>query len=157
MEVKELKKLVETLEKKYKLPSFTELDQNFEIFKIDRESDTLLRSIRKQMMEKIVNSVGFVEMLLNPVNAPRMYFAYMKTITVDDKKTLEEIYKKFSELIISSLQAEVEYNEKTEADLVKEINKVWKENAKGFSRILENIRKPNNSVNLTKKERSYFG
>ena len=155
MEVKELKKKFEELEKKYKLPSFAELDENFEIFKIDRESDALLRAVRKQMMEKIVNSVGFVEMLLNPVNVPRMYFAYMKTMVMEDKNVLEKIYSAFSELIVSSLQAEVDYNEKNEAELIKKINQIWKANKNGFVKILENVKKPNGV--LSKKERSYFG
>src|SRR3989344_9240740 len=108
MEVKELKKKFEELEKKYKLPSFAELDDNFEIHKIDRESDALLRAVRKQMMEKIVNSVGFVEMLLSGVNAPRMYFSYIKVMSQEDRKGLENIYKEFSEFIIFSLELEVE-------------------------------------------------
>lgn len=155
MEVKELEKIINELEKKYKIPSFKELDENFEIFKVDRENDTLLRSVRKQMMEKIVNSVGFVEMLLNPTNAPRMYFAYMKTMTAEDRKTLENIYKSFSDLIISSLQAEIEYSEKTEVEMIKLVNKIWKENKQGFMKILTNIKKPNGVS--AKKERSYFG
>lgn len=158
MEVKELKKQFESMEKKFKLPSFRELDDNFEIFKVDRESDNLLRAVRKQMMEKIVNSLSFVEMLLNQVNAPRMYFTYMKTMSANDRKILEEIYKNFAELIVSSLQAEVIYHEKDEADLIREINKVWKENAANFSKILANIQKPNgDNTNSQKKERNYFG
>src|SRR3989344_7507027 len=98
MEFKELKKNYEVLANKFKLPPFAEVDDNFEIHKIDRESDALLRAVRKQMMEKIVNSVGFVEMLLSGANAPRMYFSYMKAMSQEDRKGLENIYKEFSEL-----------------------------------------------------------
>jgi hypothetical protein len=159
MEVKELKKMYEELGKKFKLPSFKELDENFEIFKIDRESDALLRAVRKQMMEKIVNSVGFVEMLLNPANAPRMYFSYLRAMSAEDKKTLEGIYSAFSDLVILSLQAEIEYDEKTEVELIKKINQVWKDNSPGFLKILKNIVKPNenNNTGLSKKEKNYFG
>ena len=155
MEFKELKKNYEVLAKKFKLPPFAEVDDNFEIHKIDRESDALLRAVRKQMMEKIVNSVGFVEMLLSGANAPRMYFGYLKTISQADRNALEKIYKNFSELIISSLELEIEYGEKEEAELIKKIVEVWGGVKEDFKKILCNIRKPNESV--VRKERSYFG
>lgn len=155
MEFDELKKSYNSLTKKYKLPSFEEIDNDFEIHKIDKESETLLRSIRKQMMEKIVNSVGFVEMLLSGMNAPRMYFSYMKVMSQEDRKGLENIYKEFSELIIFSLELEVEYNEQSEAELIKKIMETWQDARGDFKKVLQNILKPNNSQ--IKKERSYFG
>ena len=72
MELKDLKKEYSDLAEKYKLPSFKELNENFEIEKIDKDTEILLRDVRKVMMEKIVNSLGFLEMFLNPMNAPRM-------------------------------------------------------------------------------------
>src|SRR3989344_3720844 len=121
MELKDLKVNYGKVEAKYKLPSFKELNENFEIDKIDRESDTLLRVIRKVMMEKIVNSLGFLEMLLNPMNIPRMYLPFMKAMNFDDKKIIEKIYSEFSDLSMSSLESEVDYQEKMEAELIKKI------------------------------------
>ena len=155
MEFYDLRKSYDVLVKKYKLPSFVEVDADFEIHKIDRESETLLRSVRKQMMEKIVNSVGFVEMLLSGMNAPRMYFTYIKTMPSEDRKAMEDIYREFSSLIISSLELEVDYSEANEAELVKKIMKTWEGARKGFKKVLHNIQKPSSSEK--KKERSYFG
>ena len=89
MDLKELKKHYEILSKKYKLPSFKELNEDFDIEKIDKESDILLKVVRKVMMEKIVNSLGFIEMLLNPMNSPRMYHAYLNSMSVEDKKAID--------------------------------------------------------------------
>lgn len=155
MDLKDLKKGYGKYVVKYKLPSFAELDGVFEIHKIDRESDTLLRDVRKHAMEKVVNSLGFVEMLLSGMNAPRMYYTYLKMMSVEDRKNLEKIYSKFAELIISSLELEVRYEEKVEANLIKEIFKVWSGVQSDFSLVLKNVRKP--AVNNAKKERSYFG
>jgi len=155
MELKELKKNYGVLAKKYKLPSFAELDGAFEIYKIDRESDTLLRDVRKHTMEKVVNSLGFVEMLLSGMNAPRMYYSYLKTMSPEDRKKLENVYSQFAELIVFSLELEVKYDEKSEAELIKKIFKVWDSVRGDFSFVLKNIRKP--AANSVKKERSYFG
>ncbi|MBU0466253.1 MAG: hypothetical protein KJ718_01990 [Nanoarchaeota archaeon] len=155
MELNELKKEYAKLAKTYGLPSFNETDKCFEISKIDKESDTLLRAIRKVMMEKIVNSLGFVEMLLNPMNAPRMYLAYIKSIGFEDKKAIEKIYGTFADLSVVSLEREVDYGEKEEAELIKKIIKTWNELKPEFRKILKNMKKPNND--LKKRERSYFG
>ena len=60
MELDKLKKEYSILKEKYKLPSFKEMDENFEIHKIERESNVLLKNVRKIMMEKIVSSLGFI-------------------------------------------------------------------------------------------------
>ena len=56
MELNDLRNDYSKLEVKHILPSFKELNESFEIDKIDKESDALLRVVRKVMMEKIVNS-----------------------------------------------------------------------------------------------------
>src|SRR3989344_7789009 len=155
MELKDLKVNYGKVEAKYKLPSFKELNENFEIDKIDRESDTLLRVIRKVMMEKIVNSLGFLEMLLNPMNIPRMYLPFIKAMNSDDKQIMEKIYAGFSELSLGSLQSEVDYSEKGEAELIKKVFKKWQELKPEFRKIFEKIKNPGNGD--IRKERTYFG
>ena len=155
MELKELKEHYSKLEGKYKVPSFKELNDSFEIDKIDKESDALLRVIRKVMMEKIVNSLGFLEMLLNPMQIPRMYMPYVKVINLDDKNMIEKIYNEFSELSMNSLECEISYSEKSEAELIKKIFKKWNEQRPSFQKIFSKIRNPGNGD--LKRERSYFG
>jgi len=72
MDLEQLKKDYSAYEKKYKLPSFKELNESFEIEKIERQSDILLRIVRVIMMEKVIATQRFVESLLNPANAPRI-------------------------------------------------------------------------------------
>ncbi len=155
MEVFDLKKKYEVMVKKHKLPSFEEVNANFEIEKIDRDSDTLLRAVRKMMMEKIVNSLGFVEMLLTAMNAPRMYHSYIKNISMEDRKRLEKMYDVLTDLSMASLEREVDYDEKKEAMLIIQIFKMWNSIKPDFRIVMEGIRKPSN--NSAKKERSYFG
>ncbi|MDO8460781.1 MAG: hypothetical protein Q7S74_06755 [Nanoarchaeota archaeon] len=155
MELQELKKNYDVLAKKYKLPSFSELNEDFEIEKIERESDSLLRIIRKMMMEKIVNSLGFVEMLLTTMNAPRMYLTFIKSMTSEDKKRLENMYDLLTGLSMESLGREIEYSEKKEAELIVKTSKTWNSIKPDFKMIIEEINHPKNYQ--VKKERSYFG
>ena len=155
MELKDFKKSYSVLSKKYRLPSFEKLNENFEIDKIDKDTDYILRLIRKVMMEKIVNSLSFLELLLNPVNAPRMYLSYVRAISQDDRKNIEEIYNSLGNVSVLSLDLEIDYSEKAEAQMINEISKSWEEQKPRFRKILSNMKKPNNSS--AKKEKSYFG
>ena len=154
MELDFLKKEYDKILKKFNLPSFKDLNRDFEIDKLEKETDSLLRSIRKLMMEKIVNSMSFLEMLINPINAPRMYMPYIKTMEIDDKKKIDRLYKEMADLSLISLDLEVESVEKDEAELIKIVYKKWQELKPLFKDILKNIKEPKEFV---KKERSYFG
>lgn len=155
MELKNLKNDYNISTKKYNLPSFQELNENFEIDKIDKQTDCLIRLIRKVMMEKIVNSLGFLEFLMNPMNAPRIYLGYARTMAQEDKKEVEKIYTVLGELSIASLNLEIDYSEKEEAELIKKIYETWNSIKPGFRKILKNMKLPTN--NIIKKEKSYFG
>lgn len=154
MDLKELKKQYGDLAKKHNLPSFTELNENFEIEKIRKGEETLLRTIRKTMMEKIVNSMNFLEFLLNPINAPRAYLLYIKSMTSDDKKSIDKMYGQLSEIMLGALKLEIEYSENGEAKMIKEVDKIWNSIKPGFKKLIEDIQKPAASAT---KERSYFG
>jgi hypothetical protein len=154
MELDELKKEYEPLGKKYGLPVFSELNNVFEIEKIERESEHLLKIVRKVMMEKIVQSLQFLEMLLNPMNAPRMYIPFVKSVTESDKKVLNDIYGKFAKLSIASLRLELDQGEEKEAELIKECFEVWKDTSGDFAGIIDKIGNP---VEFQKKDKGYFG
>ncbi len=143
------------LAKQYSLPSFTSLNEDFEIEKISQESITLLRAVRKVMIEKVFNILSFLEMLLNPVNAPRTYLSYIKSMTNEDRKNVEDLYGSFGALTLRALSLEADYSEKQEAAMIKDIQKVWSDAKKDLSKLLEQIATP--IASSAKKERSYYG
>ena len=155
MELKDLKREYEKLESKHKLPNFEELNRDFEIDKLDKQSDKTLRAIRKIIMEKIDNSMRFLEMLINPMNTPRMYLSYINSMTHDDRKVIDNIYSSLADLSIISLELEIDTTEENEASLIKRVFNKWQELKGGFKQIITNIKMPKNSV--SKKERNYFG
>lgn len=155
MELKQLKSDYEKFVKKYKLPNFEKLNKNFEIEKISYESDCLLRAVRKAMLDKVFNLLSFLEMLLNPVNLPRMYLPYVKQISSNDKRLIEKIYGELSELSMKALVLEVEYEEKKEAELVNSLYNKWSELKPDLRELMGSIGKPVD--NFVKKEKTYFG
>ncbi|MCX8158831.1 MAG: hypothetical protein N3D20_00860 [Candidatus Pacearchaeota archaeon] len=153
--LKDLEKEYNLLAKKYGLEDFNTLNNDFEIEKIDSESKCLLRLIRKVMMEKVVNLLSFIEILLNPVGAPRMYMVYLKSMTLNDKKEIEKIYGMLSELVLSALEIEMEYEEKREAEVIKLICEKWDIIKPSYKKIINDIKMP--KLSNGERGKSYFG
>lgn len=155
MKINELKNFYAEYQKKYNLPSFKELNNNFEIEKIERESEILLRIVRVVIMEKVIATERFIESILLPGNAPRSLYAYTSTMNEEDKKTLDKIHNSFSQLTLQALELDVEYNEKKEAEIIKKIFTTWSVAKQGLYPILEKMTKPIKQD--SKKEKTYFG
>lgn len=143
------------LAKQYALPKFEALDSDFELEKINQESAAVLRVVRKTMMEKILNTLSFLEMLLNPVNVPRMYLHFIKAMSTEDKKIMDHLYSTFGKLSLAALPLEVEYSEKEEAVMIKDIYGIWEECKPELKGLMKRVATPGNE--FMKKERSYYG
>lgn len=151
----DLKKAYSENAEKYKLPSFKELNEEFEIEKIDKDSEILLKVIRKVMIDKIINSLNFLEILMNPVNTPRIYLTGLSNFTVENKKMLDKLYTDFGALSLKSIKLDITYDNDNEAILIKEIFDVWQSSRAPFLKIVEALANP--IQNGEKKEKNYFG
>ncbi|MCH7568884.1 MAG: hypothetical protein IIA87_05695 [Nanoarchaeota archaeon] len=156
MKLKELKEGYAKLSKKYNLPDFKKLNEAFEIDRIERDTDNVLREIRKTMMDKIIGYIRFVEMLINPAQAPPIFMIFVKEISVRDRGVFENVYKNLIELELSSLKLEIDYSEVGEAETIKNIFQTW-DNLKPDLRSVLDIMKKNLNSSPSKKEKGYFG
>ena len=155
MDLETLKKEYAVLAKKYKLPVFEKLNQDFEIDRITIQSDCLVRAVRKVMMEKVVGWLRFFEMVMNPASAPRIFHQYIKNMSVDEKNLIEIIYNSLGEINMKALGLEVEYSEKEEAAMIKFIVERNDELKPKLKKVIKGVIEPNESG--VKKERNYFG
>lgn len=156
MELKDLKSEYEKIAKKYKLPAFGELNEAFEIDKIDRETDCLLREVRKVMMDKIVRYIHFIEMMINPTQAPPMFLIFVKDVTEKERAIIEKVYKNFVELELVNLRLEIDYSEAEEAKAIKDILDVWNRTKPDALSVI-GIMDKNWKGTSVKKDKSYFG
>jgi len=135
-----LKNQYEPLKKKYSLPEFSKLNQEFEVEKIqENETDLLLREIRRSMSERIAAFLHFIELFLNPTAAPIFLLSAMKSISERDKELIEKLYRELAVVELSSVALDVTYNEKKEAAFIKDISKMWhdvKPDLEDFSKLL---------------------
>lgn len=153
----ELKRDYSLLQKKYKLPKFQELNEEFDIEKVaEHETDFLVREIRKAIMDKIIAYLRFTEMLLNPSNAPMFFFALVKGLTSHDKRILERLYEKLGSFEIDVIELDCRYSEKDEAEFIRKIAKEWKQVAEDMLKLAETLRR-NWNQKSQKGERGYCG
>ncbi len=153
----EVKKRYRELEKKYNLPPFEELNKNFYIEKIaDSETDFMTREIRRFISDKIYNYLRFVETLINPANAPMFIFSAIKLLTPDDKKKLNEIYRKLSEIDLDLIRLDISSTEEEDVNFIMGALASWNQIKNDLSEIVKRI----NAVAENKEEKTssgYFG
>ena len=154
--LKKLKEEYSKLQKRYNLPEFDKLNEDFRIEKTAQtETDFLVREIRESMGETLENFLRFVEAILNPVNVPMFLFPIIKSLNVEEKNKLSEIYKKLSKLEIDSMKL-IDYSEKKEAEFIKNSYKIWQEIKKDFVKIIEAVENKT-EAKVEKSEKGYFG
>ena len=113
--------------KKYKLPSFDDLNREFEIEKVqEHETDYLLREIRKAVSEKMSAFLRFFETILNPVMAPVFVIAALKNLENGEKERIKEIYEAMVGVEIGTIELDINYDEKKEAEFIIKASKKWK-------------------------------
>jgi len=157
MGIEKLKADYEKLQKKHKLPSFKELNEDFHIEKIaESETDILIREVRKFVGDRLANYMRFVENLLNPVNAPMFIFSFIKLMEPEDKKRLSEIYKELMKKEINFIEIDLEFHEENEAQLIKDSYNLWQTIKKDMLKILDKIKKKWDDKSET-NNKGYFG
>ena len=152
----EIKKSYEPLRRKYKLPEFSELNKEFEIEKTqEHETEFILREIRKDVGEKVGAFLRFLETILNPVMGPIFILNSIKNLNNKDKDLIKENYEILVDLEIKAISLDVDYNEKAEAEFIKEAYKKWQDIKPDIKEIIDSLRKAQETKE--DKRKSYLG
>lgn len=142
---------------KNNLPEFYELNKLFDIEDIDSDSDFLLRKIRRLISDRISAYSRFVDVILNPSNAPVFFLNVLKKLDLEDREKITKIYELLGNLELEMLALDLDYSEKKEADFIIKVFDVFNNQIRiGF---LEVVEKLGNGKNTNKKDSkvSYFG
>lgn len=120
----DIKKEYNNLKNKYNLPGFEDLDNEFELYIIDKKC-IVLRQIRRRMNEKVIFFCNIIERVLypNPQSIPVMY----ESKFLEGYKTnLNKLYRKLMVYERRSIDIDVRCdNEKDNADYIKDLFKEW--------------------------------
>jgi RNA processing factor Prp31 len=155
--LEKFKKTYKILQKNYSLPSFEEMNQDFNIEKISQiETDYPLREIRKLISEKFSAYLRFIENLIHPVNSSMFIMSIVKTIDLDNQKFISEIYKKLAKKESELLSLDLEFSIERDVKYIVDSFRFWQEIKKDISKISELINSNwDKKIEIGKKE--YFG
>lgn len=154
--LEKLKQEYEKIRKKYNLPSFKQLNEDFDIERITKkETELLTREVRWRITEKVSSAMRFLELFLNPTSAPLFILSALKGIGAEARKLIEKSYNELVELEIASLNLDLAYDERSEAKFIKDAVERW---AILSSNIKEVNRALGEALNLKEKtKKDYFG
>jgi len=152
-----LKKEYTEFKVKYNLPDFYELNKLFDIEEIDADTDFLLRKIRRVVLDKVGNYLRFIEVMLNPSNAPIFFFKLIKKLDEKDKQDLTELYEELGKIELDVVRLDLDYNESREAEFINKIFMMFNERIK--QKLLVLIHKMGNGEDKKKEDvgSSYCG
>jgi len=151
-----LRKDYDEFKEKYELPEFSELNKLFEVEDIEScETEFLIRKIRRVISDKIAGYLKFVEIILNPSNAPMFIFKMIKKLDSDDKKNLTDIYEKFGMFEIEMIKLDLDYSEVNEVEFIKKFFRKFDVIRKQLLKIVDKL---GNGPGVSKNNTgSYFG
>jgi hypothetical protein len=155
--LEDLKSEYKKIQERFNLPSFVELNRDFQIEKIAGcETDFLIREVKRFIAEKFSNYLRFIEAILNPVNTPMFIFSLIKSLSLEDKKRLSEIYKKMAKNEIRAIDTDINFSEEKDADFIKESFNLWQEIKKEMKDVIEIVKK-NWDNDFGANNKGYFG
>jgi len=119
--LEDLKKEYLKFGKKYSLPEFSKLNELFDVEEIDIDTEFLLRRVRRVISERIAGYLRFIEIVLNPSNAPMFFFKLIKKLDEDDKKSLSDVYDVLGKFEVEILALDIDYSEEKEAEFIQNV------------------------------------
>jgi hypothetical protein len=151
----EIKEKYEELARKYNLPSFNILDNEFEISTIG-EKEFLLREIRRKIVEKIEEYIKLLEGVLYPET--NLCDTYECIIFSDEEKNgIFGLYKKLMFINRFSIETSIGEDDKKSSEFIKEAWKQWDGAKKEFLSYVKKIKESWLKEIKVKTELGYLG
>jgi hypothetical protein len=147
------------LQKKYSTPTFEQLNNYFDIEEISaRHSERILRIIRRRITEKTSSYLRFMEVFLNPSQAPLFYMVLAKNLPEEGRKAINEMYFDLGRVEIEHIGMELkDYDEVKEAELIKDFFNVWTKIRQQMVMLVTIFDKQWKQQRAEKRDKTYFG
>ncbi len=121
--LKELKEEYEKLEKKYSLPKFEQLDEEFEVRAIElNKSGILIKAILRGITNKLNLFMNYLEPVITVPPQNIHSLIEVRNISEEDRSSIFEFYREISMLLHENLAVEL----KSEKEIAQQIIKVWR-------------------------------
>ena len=141
MEVNKVRQAYTKIIKKYSLPSWQTINDEFELATIEYEDLPILKQVRRKIVEKFSNYAALLESFLQPNPGSLINLEETKFFNEKDQQTIYELLKELMYLERSSYYLDFTSEEKDDALYINESNASWKKMKKDFENIITNLKK----------------
>lgn len=150
-----MKKEYELLKTKFEMPSYDELNKDFDIYSVSSDDD-IIREILKKVLGVIDNYTDLLEDIIQPDSR----FHTLKEANVLGKSERQLVNFNYNKLMYfnrAGVELQLNYSEEEAANFIKKVFFDWQAIKKDLLKIV-NILKESWSKNTeTELERGYFG
>ncbi len=143
------------LKTKYGLPSFEELNNEFEISIIEKD-DFLLREIRRKLIDKAMHIAEILGSALGGEAPANAMIEFGKLTEAEMKKSIE-LYKKLMYLERLSVETAIIADEKKDAEFIKIFYDEWKSLKPQILKVLSRLKEGWKEKEESKDDSSIFG
>jgi len=148
----EYKKIV----KKFELPKFDILEKEFGIGDIE-ETPYMLREIRKRVEDKVDDFTKIIESILQPDTGHIASLHECKFFNDNEKEDMFNLFKELMKLNREGLKLDLEYDEKEEAEFLKNIVKHWEKIKTKMEKIVKKLKDAWDADIEKEQFQGYFG
>lgn len=128
MDIKDLPKAYESLQKKYTLPTYNDLNNEFELLYVSAALVSLdfpLRFIRRRMADRCGNAVNYLQALLQPNPGSLVLMRESSFFTSDEKSKMGDLLQQMITLERQSFVLDLQGDEKQDAKYIHDTFKQW--------------------------------
>ena len=124
MPSKDIEKQYNELRKKFKLPEFKDLDNEFEISDLE-ETNFLLKAIIRRIAERFDFYTTMLEEVLQPDTSNLYAMHETRFFDENEKKQMYDLYSRLMNFNRQSIEVTLENNEKNAVDFINSIFNEW--------------------------------
>jgi hypothetical protein len=150
-----MKEQYKKLKEKNALPSFEDLDREFEIATIETENLHLPREIVKKTDEKIEFIIAILEEIINPERLGSLQESAV--FNEENKKEILAIYKELNYYHRQNSCLEISYDEKENIEFIKNFFQVWQKISPKAKSIIGKMRDTWKDSGGKKPELNFYG
>ena len=156
----DVKKEYESLKKKYNLPDYDSIDNEFELLYIGeiKEIKFPLRFIRRRINDKIALICNMVQTLIQPNPGSIINLQESGFLSKEDKLRYTHLLKDLMETERTSLRLDFDFDERKDAVFIKEALKKWTEYKQEIVKLTDKLIEGWKKLEIKKEQKDrYFG
>ncbi|MEK6903311.1 MAG: hypothetical protein AABW64_01545 [Nanoarchaeota archaeon] len=128
-------------QKKYSLPSYQHLNQEFEFLAIGQlqQIDFPLRFMRRRMTDRIAGICNFFQTILQPNPGSYVLLKESSFFTGDEKQQIQRLLYEAMVFLTKSTLLDSTFDEKADAAFIRELYKFWMHAKPQYRKLLEKL------------------